>query len=330
LQVPGELDKRPIFGRFDYLKFNLNELTRGITGQEDQQRQLPELDPRDVPAINLTVENLYINDNPMGKGYLTWKKEADGITVDSLALVGDKVDISGQGYWRLTPKGHSTSLNLQLHTDSLGDLQQAMGVTTGIEQAPTAVKAELYWPTSPLEMGAEKLYGSISLKVDKGLVNNIDPGVGRLIGLFSLNALGKRLALDFSDLFSEGLAFDSIEGNFTINDGDAYTSDLVMQSTAAVVDVRGRTGLASRTYDQKVVVTPNVSATLPLLGTLAINPTAGVALAMTQKLIGRLFDRIAMRTYEVKGSWDEPQFVQLNRPEEDARGKALMPEMPGE
>ncbi|MEW8027311.1 MAG: YhdP family protein [Candidatus Thiodiazotropha sp.] len=330
MQVPGELDQQPIFGRFDYIKFDLDELARGITGQKGQQRQASDLDPRDVPAVNLTVEDLYINDNPMGKGYVTWRKEADGITVDSLALVGDMVDLTGQGYWRLTPKGHSTSLNLKLHTNSLGDLQQALGISTGIEQAPTDVKAELYWPTSPLEMGAEKLYGSISLKVDKGLVNNVDPGVGRLIGLFSLNALGKRLALDFSDLFSKGLAFDSIEGNFTINDGDAYTSDLVMKSTAAVVDVRGRTGLATRSYDQKVVVTPNVSATLPLLGTLAINPTAGVALAMTQKLIGRLFDRIAMRTYEVTGSWDEPRFIQVNKSKEDTRGRALMPEMPGE
>ncbi|PVV23360.1 MAG: TIGR02099 family protein [gamma proteobacterium symbiont of Ctena orbiculata] len=330
IQVPGELDNRPVFGRFDYIKYDLDQLARGITGQEDQQRQVPDLDPRDVPAINLTVEDLYINGNPMGKGYVTWRKEPDGITIDSLALVGDNVDLSGQGYWRLTPKGHSTSLNLKLHTGSLGDLQQALGITTGIEQAPTDVKAELYWPTSPLEIGAEKLYGSISLKVDEGLVNNVDPGVGRLIGLFSLNALGKRLALDFSDLFSEGLAFDSIEGNFTINDGDAYTSDLVMKSTAAVVDVRGRTGLATRTYDQKVVVTPNVSATLPLLGTLAINPTAGVALAMTQKLIGRLFDRIAMRTYEVTGSWDKPEFIQVNKTEETGGGRALMPEMPGE
>ncbi len=330
MQVPGDLQQRPIFGRFDYLKYDLKKLARGISGQEGVDRHAPEIDPRDVPAVNLTVDNLFINDHPMGKGYITWRKETDGITVESLALIGDAVELSGQGYWRLTPKGHSTSLNLQLHTGSLGDLQHALGIATGIEQAPTDVKAELYWPTSPLEMGAEKLYGSISLKVGKGLVNNIDPGVGRLIGLFSLNALGKRLALDFSDLFSEGMAFDSIEGNFTVNDGDAYTSDLGMKSTAAAIDVRGRTGLATRTYDQKVVVTPNVSATLPLLGTLAINPTAGVALAMTQKLIGRLFDRIAMRTYEVTGSWDDPRFVQADKIEKESGGRDLMPEMPGE
>ncbi|MCU7888296.1 MAG: hypothetical protein KZQ59_08715 [Candidatus Thiodiazotropha sp. (ex Lucinoma aequizonata)] len=178
-------------------------------------------------------------------------------------------------------------------------------------------------------MGAEKLFSSICLNVGKGQVNNVDLGVGRLIGLFSLNTLGKRLAVDFSDLFSKGLAFETIEGNFTLNDGDAYTSDLVMKSTAAVIDVRGRTGLANRTYDQKVVVTPNVSATLPLVGALAVDPTADVALGITQKLLGKLFDRIAMGNYEVSGSLDDPPFNQPERTEEEARGESLMPEIPG-
>ncbi|MCU7906712.1 MAG: TIGR02099 family protein [Candidatus Thiodiazotropha sp. (ex Epidulcina cf. delphinae)] len=330
MQVPGDLRQRPILGRFDYIKLNLEELAGAITGSDFKDRKTAQVDPRVVPALNLTVDKLYINDNPMGKGNITWSKEPDGITVNSLNLVGDSLDLSGQGYWRLTPRGHSTSLNLRMHTDSLGDLQQDLGLTSGIEKAPTDVKAELYWPTSPLEMGAEKLYGSIWLKVGKGQVNNVDPGVGRLIGLFSLNALGKRLALDFSDLFSKGLAFDSIEGNFTLNDGDAYTTDLLMQSSAATIDVRGRTGLSSRSYDQQVVVTPNVSATLPLFGALAVSPTVGVALAVTQQLFGKHFDRIAMRNYAVTGSWDDPQFSQIVQPGEETGDDTHMPEMPGD
>ncbi|MCU7926238.1 MAG: TIGR02099 family protein [Candidatus Thiodiazotropha sp. (ex Dulcina madagascariensis)] len=330
MQVPGDLSQRPILGRFDYIKLNLEELARAITGPDFAERKTDQTDPRVVPALNLTVDKLYINDNPMGKGNITWSKEPDGITVNSLNLVGDSLDLSGQGYWRQTPRGHSTSLNLRMHTNSLGDLQQDLGLTTGIEKAPTNVKAELYWPTSPLEMGAEKLYGSIWLKVDKGQVNNVDPGVGRLIGLFSLNALGKRLALDFSDLFSKGLTFDSIEGNFTLNDGEAYTTDLLMQSSAATIDVRGRTGLGSRSYDQQVVVTPNVSATLPLFGALAVSPTVGVALAVTQQLFGKQFDRIARRTYAVTGSWDDPQFNQILEPGEEAGVDTHMPEMPGD
>ncbi len=330
LQIPGDLSERPILGRFDYLKLNLQELASTITGERATEQETPEtLDPRQVPAVNFSIEKLYINDDPVGKGNLIWSKEPDGITINSLTLVGKNIDLSGQGYWRKTLRGHSTALNLQMQTPSLGDLQQELGITTGIEQAPTQVKAELYWPTSPLEMGADKLYGSLWLKVGKGQVNNVDPGMGRLIGLFSLNALGKRLALDFSDLFSTGMAFDSIEGNFNLNDGDAYTTDLALRSTLASVDIRGRTGLSSRTYDQRVVVIPNVSATLPLVGALAINPSVGVALALTQQLFGKQFDRIAMRTYMVTGSWDNPEFRQLEDERDPNRKDVHMPELPG-
>jgi uncharacterized protein YhdP len=162
-------------------------------------------------------------------------------------------------------------------------------------------------------MGAEKLHGSIWLKVGKGQVKDVDPGVGRLIGLFSLNALGKRLALDFRDLFSEGFSFDAIEGNFIVHDGVATTQDLTMQSASALIGFNGETGLVNRTYNQKVVVTPQLSATLPLVGALAINPTVGVALAVTQKLLGKEFDKIAQRTYEVTGSWDAPEFKQIDK-----------------
>ncbi len=330
MQIPGDLSQRPILGRFDYLKLNLQELASTMTGERKTTPQpSEELDPRQVPAINFSVDRLYLNDDPIGKGNLIWSKEQDGITINSLTLVGKNIDLSGQGYWHMTPRGQSTALNLQMQTPSLGDLQHELGLTTGIEQAPTQVKAELYWPTSPLEMGADKLYGSLWLKVGKGQVNNVDPGMGRLIGLFSLNALGKRLALDFSDLFSKGMAFDSIEGNFNLNDGEAYTTDLALRSTLASVDIRGRTGLSSRTYDQRVVVIPNVSATLPLVGALAINPSVGVALAVTQQLFGKQFDRIAMRTYEVTGSWDNPQFRQLEEAGDPNRKNVHMPELPG-
>ncbi|MET0067488.1 MAG: YhdP family protein [Candidatus Thiodiazotropha sp.] len=331
MQIPGDLAQRPILGRFDYLKLNLQELATTVAGERASEAKAPEtLDPRQVPAVNFSVERLYLNEDPIGKGNIIWSKEQDGITINSLTLVGTNIDLTGQGYWRMTPQGHSTALNLQLQTPSLGDLQEELGLTTGIEQAPTEVKAELYWPTSPLQMGADKLYGSLWLKVGKGQVNNVDPGMGRLIGLFSLNALGKRLALDFSDLFSKGMAFDSIEGNFNLNDGDAYTTDLALRSTLASVDIRGRTGLSSRNYDQRVVVIPNVSATLPLVGALAINPSVGVALALTQQLFGKQFDRIAMRTYEVTGSWDNPQFRQLEETPDPDRKNVHTPEMPGQ
>ncbi len=331
VQVPGDLQQLPLLGRFDYIKLNLNELAGAIRGEGEGAESSVEFDPRELPALDMSVDNLYLNDFNLGKSRLAWKKERDGITLSQLSVVGGKLDLNGQGYWRLTHKGHLTALNLTGHIASLGEVQEKLGLSSGIKDAPTDFKAELYWPSSPLQMGADKLYGSIWLKVGKGQVSDVDPGVGRLIGLFSLNALGKRLALDFRDFFSEGFSFDAIEGNFTIHEGVATTQDLSMQSSSARIEFSGETVLVTRTYNQKVVVTPHLSATLPVVGALAVNPTVGVALAVTQKLLGKKFDKIVQRTYEVSGSWDAPEFKLISKEpvEEEAAGAHAIPGLPG-
>ena len=313
MQVPGNLAQLPLLGRMDFMKFDLDELAGVISGDGKQKDAVIEVDPHDLPALDLSVDELYVNGRNLGRAHLSWQKEKDGITLDQLALTGDLIDLSGQGYWRKTGKGHLTSINIKAHTKSLGVMQDELGMTSGIKDAPADLKAELYWPSSPIEMGPDQSYGSIWLKVGKGRVTDVDPGVGRLIGLFSLNALGKRLALDFRDFFSEGFAFDSIEGNFTVRNGVATTQDLVVQSSSAKIDFSGDTGLVDRTYQQQVVVTPHLSATLPVVGALAVNPTVGVALAVTQKLLGKQFDKIVQRTYQVSGSWDDPVFTLISK-----------------
>jgi uncharacterized protein (TIGR02099 family) len=309
IQVPGNLEQLPLLGRLDFIKFNLDELTGVVSGDSEQKDVVIEVDPHDLPSLDLTVDELYVNERNLGTLRLAWQKEKDGITINQLGLAGDLLDLSGQGYWRKTKKGHLTSINIKARTNSLGVMQDELGMASGIKDAPADLKAELYWPSSLIEMGPEQLYGSIWLKVGKGRVKDVEPGVGRLIGLFSLNALGKRLALDFRDFFSEGFSFDTIEGNFIVHDGVATTHDLIVQSPSAKIDFSGDTGLVERSYQQQVVVTPHLSATLPLVGALAVNPTVGVALALTQKLLGKQFDKIVQRTYEVTGSWDDPVFT---------------------
>ncbi len=309
IQVPGNLKQLPLLGRFNFIKFDLDELAGVVSGDGKQKDAGIEVDPHDLPSLDMSVDELHVNGRNLGKARLAWEKEKDGITITQLGLAGDILDLSGQGYWRLTAKGHVTSINIKAHTASLGTMQKELGISSGIEDAPADLKAELYWPSSPLEMGPDKLYGSIWLQLGKGRVKDVEPGVGRLIGLFSLNALGKRLALDFRDFFTEGFHFDAIEGNFTVLNGVATTRDLIVQSPAAKINFSGDTGLVERTYNQQVVVTPHLSATLPVVGALAVNPTVGVALAVTQKLLGKQFDKIVRRTYTVTGSWDDPVFT---------------------
>ena len=50
--------------------------------------------------------------------------------------------------------------------------------------------------------------GRCRWQVDNGQFAQLEPGVGRLLGVLSLQALPRRITLDFQDVFSEGFAFD--------------------------------------------------------------------------------------------------------------------------
>ena len=99
---------------------------------------------------------------------------------------------------------------------------------------------------------------------------------------------------------------------FAISDGDAFTNDLYMDGPAAHIDVSGRIGLATQDYDQRVVVTPRVSSSIPLVGGLAAaNPGVGVGLWVADKLFGDKINRITRVQYSIIGSWDDPQVVKV-------------------
>ncbi len=52
------------------------------------------------------------------------------------------------------------------------------------------------------------------------------------MGLASIAALPRRLALDFSDLTDKGLAFDTVQGDFDLRDGNAYTENVLLKGPA--------------------------------------------------------------------------------------------------
>ena len=52
--------------------------------------------------------------------------------------------------------------------------------------------------------------GELLLSASKGRFVKIDPGIGKLLAVVSLQILPKVVTLDFRDMFSQGFAFDKI------------------------------------------------------------------------------------------------------------------------
>jgi uncharacterized protein YhdP len=330
--LPREPDRYPLEVRLKQLRLERKALLAEGSEQEqaaERPAEQLELDPRRLPGLDMQVDALWIGEKPFGKASLQWKHSPLGIQIKEFAVQGEELDFNAKGYWHLIGNKNHSQFQVKAHVKSLGQLQQDLGLQLGITKAPLDLNGMFEWSQAPYAIKLKDLNGKLDLKLGAGEVTEVEPGVGRLVGLFSLHALGKRLSLDFSDLFAKGLEFDKIEGQFDISDGNAFTDDLVISSPSAQILITGRTGLAARDYDQTVTVIPRVSSTLPLVGAIAGGPAVGVALVVTQELFGQQVDRIIQSQYKLTGSWDAPTMVRLAKQDNDKeKESSMMPDLP--
>jgi len=238
-------------------------------------------------------------------------KTDNGLIMNNLVISGADTVLTANGQWQVENDEQVTQLTAKLKTERFSDLLTDLGYSTGFDAGESSNKAALEWRGNPLQFSVGKLNGSMTIKISKGQLEDVSPGAGRIFGLLSLQALPRRLTLDFSDLFKKGFSFDRIKGNFLIEQGDAYTTDLYLDGPAARIDVSGRAGLTTRDYDQLITVTPDLTGSLPLAGALLGGPIAGGVVFALDKLLRPAIDDITRYQYTVTGSWDDPKVERL-------------------
>ena len=168
--------------------------------------------------------------------------------------------------------------------------------------------ANAWWPGTPASFALSRLNGQVEFSVVGGNISTASAGGGRLLGLLSVQALPKRLALDFRDVFDSGFTFDEAAGTFEMKNGMATTDDVLLRSSAANISVSGRTDLVSREYDQLLTIRPGVGNTLPIIGALAAGPGGAAAGLALQGLLQEQLAEATQVRYSVTGSWEDPQF----------------------
>lgn len=269
------------------------------------------LDPRDIPALDFRIADFRHNNAKFGSVRLETANVADGLRIEQLVVKPRSTTITARGGWYV--RGDDQTSNVQMHVQSknIGHTLRALDYVGGIDNGKGTVDLELQWPGSFSDVNAYDIEGSLSMSLKDGYLLDIDPGAGRMFGMLSIQTLPRRLLLDFSDVFKKGFGFDRIRGNFSIEDGDAYTNNLYMDGPAARVEITGRTGLAEQDYDQLVTVTPHVSESLPVIGALAATPQIGAVVLAIQKLFKPAIDEATKNQYTITGNWNSPMIKKV-------------------
>ncbi|MDX1697834.1 MAG: AsmA-like C-terminal region-containing protein, partial [Thiohalobacterales bacterium] len=270
--------------------------------------------PADVPEVQVTTGRFIYNGTDFGELDLKTVAPADNLyRIERLALSSALLDMRLEGEWLMAGDRHQSRVDVDITDGKMDELLTALGYEKTIEGGRVFGRLQAAWPAPVWEVAPEIIDGKLELVIKDGQLLDIDPGAGRALGLFDLGRLPRRLTLDFSDLFSEGFKFDRIGGNFVLDYGNIYTTDLKVDGAAAKIEISGRVGLADRDYDQLVTVTPYIESSLPLAGAIAGGPAVGAVAVVAEKLLqGKLgLNRMAQKQYTVTGSWDAPVVTRL-------------------
>lgn len=321
IRLPDEPRRVPISVQLEHWNLNLDEW------QPDSPVADPAdwPDPRRTPGLFLSVEQFKLGDRSLGRLSLKALPSEDGLDIKEASLQGPELELKASGAWRAGKTGQETRLQLEAKSPNFGQALQTLGFTSSISEAPAEVKADLAWAAPPMELSLANLNGELDIHIGQGRVQEVNPGMGRLLGLLNLGALSRRLTLDFSDLFGKGYAFDHIEGRFVLQDGNARADPIRIIGPSADLRITGRTGLVARDYDQQVTVTPEISTALPVAGAIAGGPAVGVALLLAQRIMGNEVNKLSRFQYRVEGPWEKPRIQRVSKQDEEASVRLLQP-----
>ncbi|AKH20928.1 YhdP family protein [Sedimenticola thiotaurini] len=312
-RVPLDPLQAPITLTLDYLNLDMDEALFDRPEQPLEKAQ-EQLNPERIPTIRVQVDKFNINQKPFGTLQLITRRVDNGLSLESLAIDSERLQLNLTGDWLLTHPPASTSrINLTLTSPDLGGVFQDIRLSDNLDDAPVQINSHINWPGSPFDFSTRLISGELSMQIGKGRFLQVDPGVGRLFGLFNLGALKRRLSFDFSDIFKKGFTFDSIDGNFLLDTGDAFTNDFRMLGPSADIELSGRIGLGDEDVDALVIITPKISSSIPLAGAIAGGPAVGAALFLAQQLMGDSIDRATRLEYMATGSWDDPLLTPQSR-----------------
>ena len=294
---------------------------------------LLEAQPASIPALDIVVDDFELRGKHLGRlevqavnrsaattardaGVREWRLNQFNLTAPEASFVAS-------GNWAAlkapaTTAGRlsgprRTAMNFKLDVGDSGILLSRLGMKDVVRGGRGKLEGQVAWMGSPLSPDYPSMSGAFTVNVESGQFLKADPGIAKLLGVLSLQALPRRLTLDFRDVFSEGFSFDFLRGDVKIDQGMAYTNNLQMKGVNAAVLMEGSADIARETQDLKVVVIPEINAGTASLLASVINPAVGLGTFLAQIFLRRPLIESATQEFHIDGAWADPHMTKVSR-----------------
>ncbi len=299
----------------------------------------PRFQPEGLPAMELAIENLQAYGKRIGRFELVGHPDGKDWRMRRLRITNPDSSLMGDGIWygdtstvsnsdfvpafgndeflssqvEASYKFMQSQVSLQLDISDAGKMLARYGYPNTVKGGSGKLVSNLTWSDTPFDFNYSNLNGTLKLDTGKGRFVKMEPGMGKLLSILSLQALPKHITLDFTDVFSEGFQFDNINGNATIKNGVLESQDFHIDGSAAKVTMKGSVDLNTETQQLQVRVLPTLGASVSLIGAFTAGPAVGLGTLLLSKVLGDPLDKLVSFEYNVSGKWSDPEVVKVVR-----------------
>lgn len=298
---------------------------------ESNESPLAQLQPSSFPNVHLKVDEIFVGPTNYGRWNLKAESYADGIRLRDIDGEIKKLTVKGEVQWHKPVNqkskeglGEYTFLDLNLASNDVGGIQAAWKVKPAVEAKQGRAAVKFKWLNDPASFEMASLNGQFDVSLKDGrFIEAGEAGALGAFGILNFGAIGRRLRLDFTDVYQSGVHFDSVKGKGVIRDGVLNVVDTFnIDGPAAKFAMSGRVNMLTKELNQELSVTFPISSTLPFVAILAgFAPPVAASLFVGERLVGDEIEKYTSATYGLTGTWDEPQLKLKKRFDNDIEGK---------
>lgn len=274
--------------------------------------------PDQIPNLNLRIDSLSVGTQQIGNVTLKSQSNPQRWLIDYCRIDSPFYQFMINGEWIQKDKINNTKMQIKLHLKDLAKSLELWQITPAVDAGKGDMQFSGGWKGTLFDFSLASLNGTMSLQLKNGRITHLSPeteeklGLGKLLSILSLQTIPRRLKLDFSDLSHQGYSFDIFKGNFTINKGIMSTQDSYIDGPVAFASMKGNLDLVRRLYDLNLNISPHITASLPIVATIAGGPLAGLAAWVANKIINQSMQKITAYSYKISGPWNQPVVQQLS------------------
>jgi len=223
-------------------------------------------------------------------------------TIDYLKLGDDEYFTNVSGVW--DQRRTNIIVDSNVNTDT--SLVHLLGYTTPVIYQQAEVTGALNWIGAPWQFNLESLSGILSADLEDGMITEVNDNGARLLSFFSLDAIRRSLNVEFDNVFSKGLGFDTLSISSNITNGIVKSDDFYLDGSAGKISGGGLVDLPNLNVNYRLSYSPAVTSSLPVLAAFAVNPLTGAAVLMLTKILEPVVDTIIRVDFSIKGSIMDP------------------------